>query len=357
MLTSKKSSEKLQAGLIIAAVTVMLCALTVRIFVAVYTDRLGAMPVLESEVIHDAPAQALARGENPGRVLLTHYPGFTFFLTAVFNLLGVDYSIVRLILFSVTALTCIVIYFLARVLTTPATGLAAGLCYALLPQLVLHSLYIFPGQIFSLLITLVVGYSSMFQQRYDWKYGVILGFVLACSAYFEPWIMLYPLVYGGLYMLLYRKNSFINCFKLLVIPLTVMLILVAPWLLILFTYDATSLLARSDGLLFDLTGWMGFIPPARLKIPFLFTWIIFYIFTLVGLLLSHRNKLFMPLHAFMLVSLIVTVIPGSTVTYQPAIYAVSSIYAGAGFVVCLAKFFKIMRISVPWLSDMSWRYR
>ena len=110
--------------------------------------------------------------------------------------------------------------------------------------------------------------------------------------------MLYPLVYGVLYMALYIKNSWINCTKLLIIPLFTTLLLVTPWLLILYQRDSLSLVMRSGGLLLDQSAWLDFIPRSTLKTPFFASWVALGVSMLAGIIVSYRNKLFMPLHAF-----------------------------------------------------------
>ncbi len=350
----KKSSKTI---FLLTIIALILCTISMRLFVVNRAKKLNAVPILAHEVIHDAPAQALARGDKPDQTLLDHYPGFTLFLTAIYRLRGTHYPSIRILLYGISALTCIIIYVLTRLLTTSAAGLITGLIYAFFPQLLIQGIFILPGPLFALLIALIIGYAELFQRNYEWKFGLALGFLLACASCFDPWIMLYPLAYGMLYMALYIKNSWINCIKLLVIPLLTMLVLVSPWLLTMYQWDSLSLLMRSGGLLFDQSAWFDFIPRSTLKTPFFLSWIALGVSMVIGMIVSYRNKLFMPLHAFMLVSIIIVLIPGADVVYRPALYAIASMYAGAGIVVCLAKAFKLMKINLPWLSDQSWRYR
>lgn len=343
--------------ILIPVVIIFLCAFFARLAVTTSLRTLDAVPSLPAEVMYDAPAQSILHGEPLTGAMLDHYPGFTFFLTFAYKMFGVNYMAVRLMLYLISAITAVIIYFLARTLTTPCIGFIAGLAYALYPPLLVQGMYILPGPVFSFLILLALGYAGFFQQQYELKYGISFGFILACSAYFYPWIILLPVIYGIIYTGLYAKNSVANCLKLHVIPTAVSALIVVPWLLLLYTMESHTILLDLRGLLFHRSAWLDFLPRTVMRLPFYATWIVSGFFMLPGILVSYRNKLFMPYHAFLMTVLIIALVPGANVTFRPALYGVGCIYASAGVVVTVAKICSLAGISCAPFADQAWRYR
>ncbi len=189
----------------LAAITVL--AFLVRLGMTLYFQGLDSPPdpnLGPDHLLYNLHAEALVRGEGyteAGRPTAYKPPGTSFLLAGVYTMFGIDYRAAHLLMCLLGALTCPLVYRVARRGMPRNAALAASALLALDPGHAYYSMHFFSETPwgFFFMASLVLLDAGLAGGR--WWWAALAGVAMGWATLIRPVSLLYPAALGGLWAL------------------------------------------------------------------------------------------------------------------------------------------------------------
>lgn len=209
-------------------ILIFLVALLPRLWVAVTSE---IMPNYDA-LGYDQNAQSIISGKgiSAGGKPISHKPPFyPLFLAGVYYIFGHSYLAVRIIQAVIGALSCLIIYSLAKDLLGRKIALISAVLSIFYPVFIKSTEHLLTECLFILLISLIGFYLLKIKKFNDLKNSVLLGFFMGISALTRANMLFFPFFVLILGMAGFFKIKERVKYLLLAVALTSFVITIAPW--------------------------------------------------------------------------------------------------------------------------------
>ncbi|MBA7509988.1 hypothetical protein ES705_01962 [subsurface metagenome] len=209
---------------------------------------------------YDTIGWNLASGDGfslePGVPTPVRAPVYPFFLSFIYFIFGHSYLAVRLAQTIVSALTCLVIYWLGKEIFDEGVGRVASLILALYPILIGYTGLLLTETLFTFLLSLAVLFLVRAVKNRSSKSYAISGMFLGITALCRATVIFFPLfLFVGLWAVYRVRVRAIVHFSIF---LLMMVVVIAPWTVRNYFRFHTFLPVATGG---GLTLWAGTYVP------------------------------------------------------------------------------------------------
>ncbi len=192
------------------------------------------LPEFEDASTYSWPAWNLIHGngysqdkEPPYLPTARRGPTYPLFLAGIYLLFGRDYLVVRLAQAFIGAVTCILVYMMAKRVFDQKIAITSAILTAILPSLISYTNHIVTEVLFTFLLVLL-GYILIraFASHRISMYaiaGIILGVTVLC----RPYMLFFPLMIFAVLVYLYQPRK--KALKYFSVFLIAYMITIAPW--------------------------------------------------------------------------------------------------------------------------------
>ena len=216
---------------------------------------------IESDALqYDTIGWNLAFGDGfslePGVPTPVRAPVYPFFLSFIYLIFGHSYLVVRLAQAILSALTCLVIYWLGKEIFDEEMGRVTSLIIALYPVLISYTGFLLTETLFTFLLSITALFLVRAVKNRLGKYYAISGMLLGITTLCRATTMLFPFfIFVGLWAVYKVKIRAIVHF---LIFLSMMVVVIIPWTVRNYFRFHTFLPVATGG---GLTLWAGTYVP------------------------------------------------------------------------------------------------
>ena len=210
------------------ALSIFVFALFVRlIFVAFVPQR----EVDFDASVYDTLARNLASGrgfsDEQGEPWCVWGPGYAFFLSIIYRIFGHSYLAVRIVQSFLSAIVCLLVYFIGKRTYNSTIGLIAMGLSSIYPAFIAFSGLLLSETLFTFLLSLMVLFSVLGDQTKQIKYWILSGTSLSLATLCRSEALLLPSAILGCWLILaISKREFL--FRFVALTLT-MIFFILPW--------------------------------------------------------------------------------------------------------------------------------
>lgn len=193
----------------------------------------GFFPQLdvESDALgYDTLARSLASGrgfsEN-GEPSCRSGPVYPFFLSIIYRIFGHSYLAVRIVQSFLSAIVCLLIYFIGKRTYNSTIGLIAMGLSSIYPAFIAFSGLLLSETLFTFLLSLMVLFSVLGEQTKQIKYWILSGTSLSLATLCRTEALLLPIAILGCWLIFaIPKREFVSRFVALTLT---MMFFILPW--------------------------------------------------------------------------------------------------------------------------------
>jgi 4-amino-4-deoxy-L-arabinose transferase-like glycosyltransferase len=156
-------------------------------------------------------------------------PGVSFLLIIAYSIFGMHYYVARILFVTISALTCIVTYFIGSKLGGRKTGIVAACILAVYPMHFYYSMHLFSEVPFALFSSLAVLSAILMREKKSPFHAVLLGVFSAMSTLIRAAGIYYLPFYLLLLCLFEKKNDRNSFIKLGAISIISFILCLSPW--------------------------------------------------------------------------------------------------------------------------------
>jgi len=183
---------------------------------------------------YDEFALSIAQGKGfsvGGKPTSVRPPFYPFFLAGIYSLFGHEYRAVRIVQACLGALTCLMVFWIARILFTEAVAILSGILAGVYPVLIKSSEHLLTECLFTFLLALAVLCIIVGEGKRSICNAALFGFVLGIATLTRPFLLAFPLClallwFGGIG---WEKSTLSFRMKRILVVVGVFLLTLLPW--------------------------------------------------------------------------------------------------------------------------------
>lgn len=157
-------------------------------------------------------------------------PAYPLFLAGIYKVFGQSYDVVRIVQAILSALTCVLIYLIARNLFNRKVALIAGLIIVIYPSFILQSTAILTETLFIFLLVLAMLCLVLCLEKSSMKWGLVAGVSFGLATLTRPVALFFPILILPLVFLYKKKPPLLAAFKNFILIIIAMFLIMSPWI-------------------------------------------------------------------------------------------------------------------------------
>lgn len=241
---------------------IFILALVVRLAFVLFFPPLYALDTGSYEIV----AQSLLKGDGfsspPGVPDATRAPIYPLFLAGIYFLFGQNHMAIKLVQAILGAISCLIIYFIAKEIFNRKVGLWSGVVMALYFPLISTAGFVLSEELSIFLLTISIFFLTRATKRKQVKWYVLSGILMGLATLCRPMTLLFPFfLYLTIPFLPFKKKEFI----LISIFFLSMIIIIAPWTIRNYIRFNTFIAVQTGG---GTNLWVGSYFPSDGLFPY-----------------------------------------------------------------------------------------
>lgn len=157
-------------------------------------------------------------------------PAYPVFLAGIYKIFGQNYDAVRTVQAILSALTCVLIYLIAKNLFNKKVALIAGSIAVIYPSFILQSTAIMTETLFIFLLVLAMLCLVLCLEKSSAKWGLVAGISFGLATLTRPVALFFPVLILPLVFLYKKKQPTITAGRNFLFVVIAMFLIMSPWI-------------------------------------------------------------------------------------------------------------------------------